>query len=148
WHGRAAMWGRSNQTVRYLADLLNRSGRGTDAETLYRTAIDRMGQMDKRFPETPEYRQEIGRLQSSLGLLLDHNGRLSEAEQNLRDAIGNFQALAPVVNADQDRWRRQELMWAHQFLAALFERSGRPNESASELRAAIAEAQHLQASFP
>ena len=84
----------------------------------------------------------------ALGTLYSETGRPTESEPEFLQAVDLYKKLDGLVRGDDDRWRRQELMWMHNTLSAVFyEHAHRVAESKVQLLASIAEAKRLEVDY-
>jgi tetratricopeptide (TPR) repeat protein/serine/threonine protein kinase len=132
-----------------LVRLLRATKQDTDAEQVFARARRVFEARQSQFPEQTNHRHELGRIYNHLGLFLASTGRGSEAEKAHRQALDIYQTLARArLPEDQDRWRRQELMWTQENLGYLAKNTGRPKDAENAFRQAVSLGEQLNSDFP
>jgi tetratricopeptide (TPR) repeat protein len=135
-----------------LDSLLVKAGRPREAEQAYLRAATRLEKLAREFPEEPNYRHELGRMHNWLGLVRAAAGKLPEAEQAHREAVGIYeeltQAAASVGGRQDTKWERQELAWTYVNLASVLKQGQRLEQAEAAYRQALALCEKLDADFP
>ena len=131
-----------------LASLLERVGRTSEAEKIYRAGLEKGQEYLRQFPEAKWCRPGLGRLQNHFGLFLASENRFPDAEAAHRNALDIYEKRGGEFQGQSDRWRRQEQMWTHENLGRLMSRAGRQAEAEKEFGQSIALGEALERDFP
>jgi tetratricopeptide (TPR) repeat protein len=126
--------------------LLAATGRPKDAEAAYTDALAIQKQLAAEYPGRPEFRQDLARTHTNLGLLLGETGRHKDAEVAYRDALAIEKQLAAEYPGRPEF--RHDLANNHNNLGVLLLNTGRHKEAEAACADALALQKSLAADFP
>jgi eukaryotic-like serine/threonine-protein kinase len=123
-----------------------RLGELKQAETAYADALALEKQLAADFPTRPEFRKQLGRCHSNLGLLFSETGRLIEAEAAYGEAVAIQKQLAADFPTQPEF--RHGLAMSYNNLGILLNTTGRQEEAETAWGEALALRKQLAADFP
>jgi tetratricopeptide (TPR) repeat protein len=108
-----------------IANMLEESGKTTEAETLYIDGIKRRAKICRQFPDVAQYQMSLGATRYNYANLLQNNGRHAEAVTEFDQAVSLITAVM-ARGADRQQCR----YWLAQFL---YNRAGSQYQLAQKL---------------
>ncbi len=124
------------EAARRAADILQKLGENDPAVSAYRRAIGLQDELVGDFPRNAVYRDDLARILTNLGALLDRTGHPVEAEQSHRRAIALREALRSDF-PDASAYRDGLALSLHDLGSMLRDLPGRSEESEHLLRLAV-----------
>jgi tetratricopeptide (TPR) repeat protein len=116
-------------------------GEHSEAVETYRQAEALLRQLAGEFPDVPDYRQRLARLEGNLGILLAEMGKVPEAETAFRSAVTLESKL--VADSPANRRYRRDLANGYNDLGVAMQRQIRLAEAEEAFRQALALKEHL-----
>jgi tetratricopeptide (TPR) repeat protein len=141
----AVRW-EAGQAYQRVGDIQELLGQHAESESAYHSAIEILGDLAARFPETAEYRHDLAAAHSNLGSLLKKAGRTSEAEQSYQQAVDLLSALARDYPESPEY--RRALGASYRNRGTLRHERNRPAEADQDYRSAVAVFDSLVADYP
>ena len=137
---------RTAAAARRVGSIEYRLGRIAEAEAACRLALGGYAKLAEVFPAVPEYRDNLARIHTSLGLLLKDLAKRPEAEEHFRNAVAIDEKLTDEFPAVPEY--RNGLARSHNYLGLLLKDSGKWPEAEEQHRKALAIQEKLVAAFP
>ena len=129
-----------------LGTLLERLGKHSKSEAVYRHALDIQERLAAEFLDVPKYRKDLAKTLNNLGVLLMYLGKRAESETAFRQALGiQDKLVAEMPNLPECR---SDLSGSYNNLGLLLTDLGRRIESEATFRQAIDIKEKLAADFP
>ena len=126
---------------------MHQTGRSSEAEVEYRSALAIYQKLAEENPASTEIRRRLGFIFNNLGsLLLNVAGRPAAAEAEFRKAMTIKQKIADDNPAVTEF--RNDVALSHRNLGETLSQEGRPSESEAEYRTAVAIYQKLAQDNP
>jgi tetratricopeptide (TPR) repeat protein len=113
---------------------------------MLRASVGHFDRLSGDFPGRVEYRRALARGHLNLGVLLQSEGRIAEAEAAFRQAVGRYEALE--AEAPEAFKVRRDLVTARSNLGGALQLLGRPEEAIEPLDLAVSMAGTMAEQFP
>jgi len=126
--------------------VLRAQNKQSEADDLQRQSVQRLLGQQKRLPDDPDTRQQVGHFLWELAAAEARRGRPQEAEQAYRDALTVYEKLvADFPDVADHRWH---LAGGWEALAGVLKQRGHVDEAEKAFRTAVAIWDKLVTDFP